>query len=212
MDRNEQAGQVLEVCYGRRLEDVIPLLQRLAAPEQVEAVSMDMSTSFAPAVRTCLPHAQIVVDHFHVIQHVMKAFRKVVSAWAHKKEGQILLYRKQHLFLSAQENLSPDQQKERARIASHLPDLEEAWQLKEALRTWYATATTETAEKHLDEWINQVREKGPDALRQALSAFTKWKQEILAFFPFFADTHLERVCRRQKQPDQGYYASGIWLP
>ncbi|GHO63178.1 hypothetical protein KSC_020700 [Ktedonobacter sp. SOSP1-52] len=179
-----EASQVLEVRYGRRLEDVVPLLQRLALPEKVEAVSMDMSASFRPAVRSCLPQAQIVVDHFHVIQHAMKAFRKVVSAWANKKEGQVLLYRKQHLFLHAQEALTPDQQKERARIASHLPELEAAWQLKEGLRTWYATATTETAEKQLDDWIDQVREKGPDALRQALSAFTKWKQEILAFFRF----------------------------
>jgi len=76
----------------------------------------------------------------------MKAFRKVVSAWTHKKEGQILLYRKQYLFLRAQEDLTEDQQKERARIASHLPDLADAWQLKEALRTWYATATRETAQ------------------------------------------------------------------
>lgn len=179
-----EGGHVLEVCDGRRLEDVVPLLKRLATPQNVEAVSMDMSASFGPAVRSCLPHAQIVVDHFHVIQHVMKAFRKVVSAWAHKKEGQILLYRKQHLFLRAHETLTQDQQKERARIASHLPDLERAWQLKEALRTWYATATRETAEQQLDAWMTQVQEQGPDSMRQALSAFTKWKQEILAFFRF----------------------------
>jgi transposase len=114
----------------------------------------------------------------------MKAFRKVVSAWAHKKEGQILLYRKQHLFLRAQEDLTADEEKERVRIASHLPDLQTAWQLKEALRTWYATATRETAEEQLDTWIKLVREKGPDFLRQALSAFVKWKSEILAFFHF----------------------------
>ncbi|GHO63865.1 ISL3 family transposase [Ktedonobacter sp. SOSP1-52] len=179
-----EAGQVLEGSDGRRLEDVVPLLKRLATPQQVEAVSMDMSASFAPAVRACLPHAQIVIDHFHVIQHVMKAFRKVVSAWAHKKEGQILLYHKQHLFLRAQESLTQDEQAERARIGSHLSELEVAWQLKETLRTWYATATIETAEQQLDDWIDQVREKGPDALRQALSAFIKWKQEILAFFRF----------------------------
>jgi transposase len=35
---------------------------------------MDMSASFRPAVQLCLPKAHIVVDHFHVIQHVMKAF------------------------------------------------------------------------------------------------------------------------------------------
>jgi transposase len=67
--------QVLEVSLGRTLEEVIPLLSRLADPEHVQAVSMDMSASFAPAVRAALPQAHIVVDHFHVIQHLMKAFR-----------------------------------------------------------------------------------------------------------------------------------------
>lgn len=178
------ARQVLEVSLGRRLEDVIPLLTRLRYPDRVKAVSMDMSASFRPAVQSCLPQAQIVVDHFHVIQHVTKAFRKVVSAWAHKKEGQILLHHKQSLFLRAHEALTPEQQHERDRIACRLPALAIAWMLKEALRTWYATSTIETAEQGLDAWIKLVREHGPDPMRQALSAFTHWKQEILAFFQF----------------------------
>ena len=50
--------------------------------------------------------------------------------------------------------------------------------------TWYATATRETAEEQLDAWMKQVRETGPNFMCQTLSAFTKWKQEILAFFRF----------------------------
>lgn len=96
-----QDRHVLEVCLGRKLEEVSALLKRLATPEKVKAVSMDMSAPFAPAVRTCLPHATIVIDHFHVIQYVMKAFRQVVSGWAKRREGQILLHRKQHLFSSS---------------------------------------------------------------------------------------------------------------
>lgn len=130
-----RAREVLEVSVGRKLEEVIALLKRLNHPERVKAVSMDMSASFRPAVQCCLPQAQIVVDHFHVIQHVMKAFRKVVSSWAHKKEGQILLHRKQQLFLRAHETLTEQQQPERDCIASRLPALAIAWILKEALRT-----------------------------------------------------------------------------
>ena len=96
-----EARDVLEVCNGRKKEEVVTLLKRLSDPEAVKAVSMDMSASFRPAVAAALPNAQIVVDHFHVIQHVMKAFRKVLSSWAHRKEGMILLHRKQHLFLRA---------------------------------------------------------------------------------------------------------------
>jgi hypothetical protein len=50
--------------------------------------------------------------HIHIIQHVMKAFRKIVSSWAHKKEGMIPLHRKQHLFLRAQEDLTEEQAQE----------------------------------------------------------------------------------------------------
>jgi transposase len=88
----------MKVCCGRKLEEVAALLERLSDPDAVEAVSMDMSASFRPAVQLCLPKAQIVVDHFPVIQQVMKGFKKVLSSWAHKKEGKPLLEGKQYLF------------------------------------------------------------------------------------------------------------------
>ncbi len=175
---------VLEVSLGRQFFEVVRLLGRLEHPEIIEAVSLDMSASFAQAIRYALPQAHLVIDHFHVIQHVMKAFRKVVSRWAHKKEGKILLHHKQQVFLRAFEELTPDQKQDRARIASHLPALETAWKLKETLRDWYAKATMETAEAELDAWVKQVREYGPEPMQHALSAFTTWKQEILAFFRF----------------------------
>jgi transposase len=160
------------------------VLGRLSEPDKVQAVSMDMSASFRPAVQQALPKAVIVVDHFHVIQHVMKAFRKIVSSWAHKKEGVILLHRKQHLFLRAIEDLTEEQAQERALIGERLPQLENAWQLKEALRAWYAHSTMETAAAGLDHWIQQVQESDFMHLHKALSAFVKWRKEILAFFQF----------------------------
>ena len=65
-----QGRDVLEVCEGRKKEEVVKLLKRLSDPDAVKAVSMDMSASFRPAVAAALPNAQIVVDHFHVIEHV----------------------------------------------------------------------------------------------------------------------------------------------
>jgi len=179
-----ESRDVLEVCEGRKKEEVVKLLERLRDPDAVKAVSMDMSASFRPAVTAALPKAQIVVDHFHVIQHVMKAFRKVLSSWAHRKEGMILLHRKQYLFLRAKEDLTQEEIQEREKIGTRLPALEKAWQLKEALRTWYATATMADAAGQLDAWIKRVQQEGPVALQEALSPFKNWRQEILAFFQF----------------------------
>jgi transposase len=181
---NLEARQVLEVSAGRKQEEVVALLERLSDPDAVKAVSMDMSASYRPAVQLCLPKARIVVDHFHVIQHVMKGFKKVLQSWAHKKEGKPLLEGKQSLFLRAQEDLTEEQAQERTRIGEQLPFLEMAWLIKEELRAWYATATLTTAAKKLDTWIEKVQLQGPDALRKTLSAFKNWRQEILAFFQF----------------------------
>lgn len=128
-----EARQVLEVSAGRKQEEVIALLERLSDPDAVKAVRMDMSASYRPAVQLCLPKAQIVVDHFHVIQHVMKGFKKVLQSWAHKREGKPLLEGKQHLFLRAKEDLTEEQAHERAHIGEQLPFLEMAWLLKEEL-------------------------------------------------------------------------------
>lgn len=73
---------------------------------------------------------------------------------------------------------------EREKIGARLPALEKAWQLKKALRTWYATATVADAAGQLDAWIKHVQQEGPDALREALSPCRNWRQEILAFFDF----------------------------
>lgn len=177
-----QNRKVLAIGSGRKLEDVQKILERLKDPDAVKAVSMDMSASYRPAVQLCLPKAQIVVDHFHVIQHVMKGFRKVVSSYARKTESKALLEGKQYLFLKAQEDLTQKQQQERQKIAEQLPGLDRAWQLKEALRSWYAKATAATAEAELDMWIAQIQQEGPEALRKTLSAFRNWRKEILAFF------------------------------
>src|SRR5947209_716988 len=50
-----EVRRVLEVSAGRKLNEVRALLERLNEPDAVEAVSMDMTASFRPAVQLCLP-------------------------------------------------------------------------------------------------------------------------------------------------------------
>jgi hypothetical protein len=57
----------------------------------------------------------------------------------------ILLHRKQYIFLKAKEDLTEKETREWEKIGTRLPTLEKAWQLKEALRTWYTTATVADA-------------------------------------------------------------------
>lgn len=122
-----EARRVREVRAGRKREDVAALLGRVSDPDAVKALSMDMSASLRPAVQLCVLQAQIVVDHFHVLQHVMKGFKKELSSWAHKNEGKPLLEGKQHRFLKGKEDLPEEQSQERTQLGEHLPFLEVAW-------------------------------------------------------------------------------------
>ena len=175
---------VLEVSTGRKKEDVTCVLNRLTDCDAVEAVSMDRSRPFREAVQLCLPHARIVADHFHVIQHVGKALKKVLGRFAKSAEGKQALEGQGHLFCRNQEDLSAEDEQSRASLAEAFPEIAVAWQLKEDLRTWYATASAKTAATQLDAWIAHVRREGPAELRKALSAFRDWRCEILAFFDF----------------------------
>lgn len=175
---------VLEVSAGRKKEEVTALLERLTDCDAVEAVSMDMSRPFREAVRLCFPQARIVADHFHVIQHVGTAVKKVIGHWAKQPEGKQALEGQSHLFLCNREDLSAEEEQARSSLATAFPEIGAAWRLKEALRTWYATASAATAAAQLDVWIAQVKCEGPAHLRKTLSAFRDWREEILAFFDF----------------------------
>jgi len=179
-----EARRVLEVSAGRTKDEVSHLLERLSDCDAVEAVSMDMSTTFREAVQLTLPRARIVADHFHVIQHVGKALKKVIGRHAKKEPGKKALEGKRHLFLRNQEDLSAEEEEARAALALAFPEIASAWQLKEALRTWYATTSAAAAARDLDRWIASVKRQGPKEMRKALSAFRNWRQEILAFFDF----------------------------
>jgi transposase len=179
-----EGRQVLEVSAGRKQDEVSAVLERFTDAEAVEAVSMDMSRPFRAAVQLCLPRARIVADHFHVMQHVGKALKKVVGRHARSAEGKQTVEGQGHLFLRNQEDLSAEEEQSRTRLAEAFPELAVAWRLKEDLRLWYATASRETAAAQLDEWIAHVKEEGPAELRQALSAFRDWRGEILAIFDF----------------------------
>ena len=64
---------------------------------------------------------------------------------------------KRPLFKQAKEDLTAEQEEERAKLAEKFPDIAQAWSLKEDLRSWYYTSNASDAAKGLDCWIAKVR-------------------------------------------------------
>lgn len=64
---------------GRASEDAVAWLEQQPASwrERIRFVAIDMSASYRAAVRTALPNATVVVDHFHVVQLANKTVGEV---------------------------------------------------------------------------------------------------------------------------------------
>lgn len=68
------AGGLLRQVEGRTVADVLAWLSTtgLEWRKNIRYVAIDMSTTYRAAVRTGLPGAVVVVDHFHVVHLVNK--------------------------------------------------------------------------------------------------------------------------------------------
>jgi transposase len=67
-------GRVLLAVEGKSKEDIRPFLESLAwKGKKLQAVAMDMSSTYFWAVREILPHAKVVFDRFHVISLMNQA-------------------------------------------------------------------------------------------------------------------------------------------
>lgn len=59
---------IVETMSGKKGVDLQNVLTTLPGITEVKTVCMDMCASFASAVRQALPHAEIVLDRFHIVK------------------------------------------------------------------------------------------------------------------------------------------------
>lgn len=69
--------KVLEMVEGKSSEAIQAALKAMPGIDRIEQVAMDMCASFAHAVKAVLPHAEIVIDRFHLIRHANDALESV---------------------------------------------------------------------------------------------------------------------------------------
>jgi transposase len=106
--------KIFDVVLGRSEASLEAYLQRLEGKKAVQAVCMDLSSTYRAIVRKHFPKARIVADRFHVIRlinHHFLAFWRELDPVASKNRGLVSLMRRHR------KNLKPDQQ---IRLQSYL--------------------------------------------------------------------------------------------
>ena len=79
----------------RRIRAVKPrfFIRCLKVRQKVRFITMDMSGAYMPLARRLFPNAEIIIDRFHIIQHLGRAFLKTRIAIMNQFDKKSLPYR-----------------------------------------------------------------------------------------------------------------------
>lgn len=72
-------GELFDVLPSRRLNEVVAYFNQFtrAARKSVRYLVMDMNAPYFELIKKCFPNAKIIVDRFHIVQHMNRQFDKV---------------------------------------------------------------------------------------------------------------------------------------
>ena len=206
-----ECRQVLEVLAGRDGAAVQPYLEAFADPDHVAVVVIDMSERYRQVVELCLPRAQIVVDRFHAVQRVGQALDQVRLRLqrARGEERRGTIYRLRYALLRDPADWTETERTTLTALFAELPELQQAWQLKETFRAWYAAADRAAAEAQLAAWEQTIREQGLveyQALFAPGSLLGSWRDQLLNYFDHpFTNGFVEGKNNRSKQLQRQAY-------
>ena len=179
-------GAVMEVVEGQGQRRLKEYLDKLAQPERVKAVAMDMHEPFRQAVRMCLPQAKVVADKFHLIRHVNGALDKVRSniQGGNSMGKRRDLFHSRYTLLKGVERLADWERERLRRLFYRYPELKEAWGLKEKFRAWYRETNRARAEERLRLLQEEIADSSLSEFKQLLHMLTNWREEILNYFDY----------------------------
>ena len=202
---------VVEVLDGRSRRRVERYLRSLSleARRAIEVVSIDPYDACRQAIRAELPHARIVVDHFHLLRGANTALDSVrrerqraigrrrpkgTRRSRQQARWRPELYHARHRLLKARERLTEPDRRRLAELFAHEPLIAEAWGLKEAFRAVYRAPDRGSAEQRLDAFLAAVERAGISAFDAFANGIRIWREELLAYF---------------EEPTNNGYAEGV---
>jgi len=184
------SGAVVFIGDGKGADALTPFWEKLKeANAMIKAVAMDMSAAYISAVRSNLPDAEIIFDHFHIVKlfndKLSQLRRELYYETKNYLESQALKGLR-WILLKNPENLNEKRNEkellEKA-LAINKP-LAAAYYLKEELRQFWSQETKEKAEEFISHWIRKAQSSGVRILQQLANTIGSYRTGILAYYDY----------------------------
>jgi transposase len=182
-----ELGLVLDVLHDRTKETLVEwLIERGKAwCEQVEVVCSDMWGAYQTAALQQLPHAQRVIDRFHVMKNLNDALSKARRTIQKTADAttQTLLKGSRWLIVKNSQRLTETETHQLQQILSASTTLNACYTFKESFRALFDLhLDLHQAEQRLLAWITAVESSGVLALQTFARTLRHWWQPILNYF------------------------------
>ena len=177
--------KVLDVLPKRSLYYLTDYFKQFSKEERakVKYFVCDMYKPYKIICETYFKNATLITDKYHwvrqatwALENVRKRIQKQFS-----KEKRIYFKHSRYLLNAPFEKLKEEEQQQLYVMLDISPDLSTAYFLKEQLRNFVLyEKNREIALKELNIWIRDAKESEIPELKAAITAFTNWKESIIA--------------------------------
>lgn len=178
--------RVIDVEEGRGGETISLFAQKLSKkggnPENIAAVTSDMSKSYLPAIEKNFPNAENIIDKFHVKKVLIDALDEVRKAEQKTVFNKKDLFRGRRLFMVPEAKLSTEQAAKLSDMSKRYPQTGRAYRIVSGLDDFYSSKTPEEAAvsfNALYSWMRRCRLK---PMKDAAETLLRHKDKILHYF------------------------------
>ena len=178
-------GKPIATFKGRRAEEVIAWFHSRPQAEldRVEVVVLDMSKTYASAIKELFGEQVQVIDRFHVVQLAVDALDEVLRSVQKQldPEEAKALKKLRRRWLKSANQLNVDELIARYEWRRRFPQLREMIDWVQNLRMWFERKYEKPAREALLKLIERASQSVQEPLRRMAGTLTRWFEPIVHY-------------------------------
>jgi len=178
-------GKPIATFKGRRAEDVIAWFQGRPQAEldQVEVVVLDMSKTYASAIKALFGEQVQVIDRFHVVQQAAGTLDEVLRSVQKRLDAEEAkaLKKLRKRWLKSANQLDVDEWIARDEWRRRFPELREVLDWVQNLRMWFDRTYEKPAREALLKLIERASQSAQEPLTRMAGTLTRWFEPIVRY-------------------------------
>jgi transposase len=178
-------GRPIATFRGRRAEEVLAWFRSRPKAElkRVEVVVLDMSKTYASAIRELFGESVQVIDRFHVVKLAVDALDEVLRSVQKQldREEAKELKKLRRRWLKSANQLNVDELIARYEWRRRFPQLREMMDGVQDLRIWFERKYEKPAREALSKLIERASQSPQEPLKRMAGTLTRWFEPIVHY-------------------------------